>query len=130
MAFQCVVVTPEQQLLDEKITQAIIPAHDGLLGLLTGRAALLVKLGLGPLRLDLAGGQQKFFLLDGGVAQMKENRLTILTPAATAAEEISYESARAQYAEAAARKPTDPLGQQKREHDLQAARAKEALAKS
>ena len=64
-------VTPEQQLLDEKITQAIIPAHDGLLGLLTGRAALLVKLGLGLLRLDLTSGKQKSFLLDGGVAQMK-----------------------------------------------------------
>lgn len=38
MAFKCVVVTPEQQLLDESLTQAIIPAYDGLLGILTDRA--------------------------------------------------------------------------------------------
>lgn len=79
MAFQCVVVTPEQQLLDEPLTQAIIPAEDGLLGILTNRAALLAKLGKGPLRLDLASGQKRTYRIEGGIAQMKDNRLTILT---------------------------------------------------
>ncbi len=83
MAFQCVVVTPEQQVMDESLTQAIIPAEDGLLGILTHRAPLLAKLGKGPLRLDLASGQKKTFRIDGGIAQMKDNRLTILTQVAT-----------------------------------------------
>jgi len=83
MAFQCVVVTPEQQVLDESLTQAIIPAEDGLLGILTQRAPLLAKLGKGPLRLDLASGQKKMFRIEGGIAQMKDNRLTILTQVAT-----------------------------------------------
>ena len=43
MSFRCVVVTPEQQTLDETVTQAILPAHDGLLGILTDRSPLLVK---------------------------------------------------------------------------------------
>ena len=30
MAFRCVIVTPEQQELDESVAQAILPAHDGL----------------------------------------------------------------------------------------------------
>ena len=47
MSFQCTVVTPEQQVLDETVTQAILPAHDGQMGILTGRAPLLVKLGVG-----------------------------------------------------------------------------------
>jgi F-type H+-transporting ATPase subunit epsilon len=78
MSFKCVIVTPEQQVLDETITQAILPAHDGLIGILTGRAPLLVKLGKGPLRVDLAGGSRSF-RIDGGVAQMKDNLLTVLT---------------------------------------------------
>jgi F-type H+-transporting ATPase subunit epsilon len=82
MAFSCVVVTPEQQVLDESLTQAILPAADGLLGILTDRAPLLAKLGKGPLRLDLASGQKRFFQIDGGVAQMKDNKLTILTQVA------------------------------------------------
>jgi F-type H+-transporting ATPase subunit epsilon len=82
MAFACVVVTPEQQVLSESLTQAIIPAADGLLGILTDRAPVLAKLSKGPLRLDLASGQTKLFQIDGGVAQMKDNKLTILTQAA------------------------------------------------
>jgi F-type H+-transporting ATPase subunit epsilon len=83
MAFSCVLVTPEQQLLDESLSQAIIPAVDGLLGILTNRAPLLAKLGKGPLRLDLASGQRKMFQISGGVAQMKDNKLTILTQTAS-----------------------------------------------
>jgi F-type H+-transporting ATPase subunit epsilon len=85
MAFACVVVTPEQQVLSESLTQAIIPASDGLLGILTDRAPVLAKLAKGPLRLDLASGQTRLFRIDGGVAQMKDNKLTILTQ--TAAEQ-------------------------------------------
>jgi F-type H+-transporting ATPase subunit epsilon len=85
MAFSCVVVTPEQQVLSESLTQAIIPAADGLLGILTDRAPVLAKLAKGPLRLDLASGQTRLFQIDGGVAQMKDNKLTILTQ--TAAEQ-------------------------------------------
>lgn len=84
MAFECVVVTPEKQAFSEKIAQAILPAHDGMMGILTGRAPLLVKLAKGPLRLDLPGGQKTTFQIQGGIAQMKSNKLTILTPKATA----------------------------------------------
>lgn len=79
MSFRCVVVTPEQQQLDEQASQVILPAHDGLIGILTDRAPLLVKLGKGALRVDIAGGQQKTFSVDGGIAQMKDNVLTVLT---------------------------------------------------
>src|SRR5438477_6115855 len=74
MAFQCTLVTPEQQVLDEKVTQVILPAHDGKIGILTDRAPLLVKLGAGALRLDLAVGQKRFLNIEGGIAQMKDNR--------------------------------------------------------
>jgi F-type H+-transporting ATPase subunit epsilon len=128
MAFQCTVVTPEQQAFDAQVSQAIVPAHDGLVGILTNRAPLLVKLGTGPLRLDLANGAKAFFVLDGGVAQVKDNKLTIVTGDATAAEEIDYEAAKAEYAEAAARKATDPATAAAKERQMARARAKQALA--
>jgi F-type H+-transporting ATPase subunit epsilon len=84
MAFKCTLVTPEQQLFDDSLTQAIIPASDGLLGILTNRAPLLAKLAKGPLRLDLPSGEKKMFTINGGIAQMKDNRLTILTEGAKA----------------------------------------------
>ncbi len=128
MAFQCTIVTPEAQALDESVSQAILPAHDGLIGILTDRAPLLVKLGVGPMRVDLAGGQQRFFLVDGGVAQMKDNKLTVLTTLATPANELNAETARAEYAEAVARRPIDAKTAQDRQHQMERARAAEALA--
>jgi len=127
MSFRCVVVTPEAQVLDESVSQAILPAHDGLVGVLTGRAPLLVKLGLGPLRVDLVGGQRQYFYVEGGVAQMKDNRLTVLTNEATPADEIDAEAARAEYAEAAARRANDEHAAEDRERQMARARAKQQL---
>ena len=128
MSFHCVVVTPEQQAIDEPVTQAILPAHDGEIGILTGRAPLLVKLGVGVLRLDLASGQKRRFFVDGGVAQMKDNRLTVLTNEALTPEQIDAESARAEYAEAQARRAIDPKDQEQRDRAMQRGRVKQALA--
>jgi len=128
MAFRCTIVTPEEQVLDESLTQAILPAHDGLVGILTDRAPLLVKLGQGPLRVDLAGGQRRYFYVEGGVAQMKDNKLTVLTNEATPADEIDAEAARAEYADAVARRITDPHSFEDRQRQLARARAKQELA--
>lgn len=130
MSFQCTIVTPEQQALDAQVTQAIVPAHDGLIGILTDRAPLLVKLGLGPLRIDLANGQKQYFLIDGGIAQVKDNKLTILTNQATLASEIDGSTAQAEYAEAAARRITDEKSFEARQHDMARAKFKEKLTSS
>ncbi|HXE52474.1 MAG TPA: ATP synthase F1 subunit epsilon, partial [Tepidisphaeraceae bacterium] len=128
MAFQCVVVTPEAQTLDAQATQAIVPAWDGQIGILAGRAPLLMKLGLGSLRIDLAGGQSRRFFIDGGIAQMKDNRLTILTNEAVPTEEIDVNAANADYATAEASAPTDAKAREERTHQLRRARMKQELA--
>jgi F-type H+-transporting ATPase subunit epsilon len=128
MPFRCVIVTPEQQVLDESLEQAILPAHDGLIGILTDRAPLLVRLGQGPLRVDVANGQSRNFYVEGGVAQMKDNRLTILTSEATPASEIDAEAARAEYNEAVARRITDQHSFEDRQRHIARARAKQQMA--
>ncbi|HEX8339821.1 MAG TPA: F0F1 ATP synthase subunit epsilon [Tepidisphaeraceae bacterium] len=84
MAFRCVIVTPESQVLDQSATQVILPAHDGQMGILTDRAPVLVKLGKGHLSIDIEGGRRQTFAVRGGVAQMKDNVLTVATTEATA----------------------------------------------
>ncbi len=128
MSFRCVVVTPEQQMADVTVRQAILPAHDGLMGILTDRAPLLVKLGAGVLRLDLNAGQSKQLFIDGGVAQMKDNKLTILTTQAIAPEAIDATSAKAELAEATAQRVTDEKSFQDRQRRLDSARAKIEIA--
>ena len=128
MAFQCVLVTPEQQVLDESCTQVILPAYDGEIGVLSDRAPLLAKLGVGVLRLDLPGGQKRAYFIDGGIAQMKDNRLTVLTTEATLPQDIDVESARAEFNEATARKITDQKSFDDRQRALARGRIKQELA--
>jgi F-type H+-transporting ATPase subunit epsilon len=128
MSFRCVVVTPEQQTLDETVTQAVLPAHDGLIGILTDRSPLLVKLAPGPLRVDIAGAPSRTYFIDGGIAQMKSNNLAILTNEATLPQDINADTARAEFAEAQARKSTDQKSAEERDRQLARARATQALA--
>ena len=128
MSFTCVVVTPEAQIAEDTVTQVILPAHDGEIGILTNRAPLLVKLGVGQLRLDVQGGGRKLFFVDGGIAQMKDNKLTVLTDEAVAPEDIDLESAKAEYAEAQAMKITDAKTAAKRERGLARGTVKQRLA--
>ena len=80
MAFQCDIVTPDREVFAESVQSVILPAHDGQVGILTGRAPLLVRLGSGTLTARPAGGgAEHTFAVRGGVAQMKGDKLTVLT---------------------------------------------------
>ncbi len=79
MAFQCDIVTPDSEAFSEQVKGVVLPAHDGLVGILTGRAPMLVKLGQGNLRADVVTGGSRSFTISGGVAQMKDNKLVVLT---------------------------------------------------
>lgn len=99
MAFQCTVATPEGLVFDQSVTQAVVPAHDGQVGILTDRAPVLMKLGAGELRLQQAAGKDLVLFVAGGVAQMKDNVLTLLTDEAVAPEKLDVEAARKAIAE-------------------------------
>jgi F-type H+-transporting ATPase subunit epsilon len=129
MAFQCVIVTPEAQVFDQQVTQAIVPAHDGLVGILTDRAPLLVKLGIGALQLDATQGGRKTLFVSGGIAQMKDNKLTIVTDEALEPSEIDAETARAELAEATAQVTTDQKSFDDRQRRMQRARVMQEMAK-
>jgi F-type H+-transporting ATPase subunit epsilon len=93
--FRCTLVTPEQQLLDADVTYASIPAHDGQIGLMPGRAPLLAKLGDGALRLDFTDGGSRWFFVGGGFAQMKDNKLSLVADEAMPADQIVAATAEA-----------------------------------
>jgi F-type H+-transporting ATPase subunit epsilon len=88
--FKASLITPEAIVLETMISEAQIPAFDGLLGVLDKRAPLLAKLTTGPLRLTTASGVQRY-LVSGGYAQMKDNELTILASEAIPAADITQQ---------------------------------------
>jgi F-type H+-transporting ATPase subunit epsilon len=89
---QCVVVTPEKAVLDQKVDFVAVPLYDGELGVLPGRAPLIGRLGYGELR-TVHDRQTRRFYIDGGFVQVRSNVVTVLTPRAIPAEEIKPEAA-------------------------------------
>ncbi len=98
--FHCSVITPERSVLDCEAGFVAFPAHDGEMGVLPHRAPLVCKLGIGSLRVESQGKTESYFV-DGGFAQMIDNRLTILTEQARKASEL--QTAPAEQALSAAR---------------------------
>lgn len=128
--FRCSIVTPTGALFDQEAQYVSFPAWDGQYGMMLGKSPLLTKLGTGTLRVDLADGASRWFLIDGGFAQADGDHLTLLTDSAMAAEDISFEQAEAELADVAQRVTKPGEDQDKVRRDQQRAYAKRALARS
>ena len=123
----CKVITPDGIMVDEPALHAQIPAHDGLFGVLPGRAPIVARLGLGQLRVDLPGRGSRLFLVDDGFAQVSPSGVRVLASAAIEDTELDEADARAELAEAEARTVPadhpDPAGEMERiAHQRQRAR--------
>jgi len=87
--FRCRLVTPAASLLDSEVTYASIPAWDGLMGFLPGRAPILARLGTGELSLTTADKAERSFFVDGGFVQMNGQTLTVLAERATPKDQLN-----------------------------------------
>ena len=126
--FQCSVVTPERAILECEATFVALPAWDGEVGILRNRAPLLCRLGIGSLRIETAGENHMLFV-DGGFAEMAENKLTILTSAAKLPQELDRGEIAAARQEAQSMEVRDESSFKARQDALQRARAQKKLAR-
>ena len=90
--FQCSIITPEAAVLECDATFVAFPAHDGEMGIMTGRAPLVCKLGISQLRVETDSEKHVLFV-DGGFAQVSGRNLSILTEQAKGADKIDGDSA-------------------------------------
>ena len=124
--FHLSVVTPERAVLEGEVKFVALPAHDGEIGIMRSRAPLLVRLAPGSLRADTDGGLRTLFI-DGGFAEMADNRLTVLTEAATRPEELDAEAVAQAFDEAKALEIPDEAAFIARQRALQRARVQRKL---
>jgi F-type H+-transporting ATPase subunit epsilon len=104
-SIHCKLVTPMAAVVDDQVSYANVPLHDGLMGFLPGRAPLLAALGTGELRLEFADtskgqGGSRAFLVEGGFVKMAADDLTILAERAIPAESITLAEAEKELASA------------------------------
>jgi len=125
-SFTCKLITPEARLLDAEVTYASVPMHDGQRGVMHMTGAIVGKLGPGRLRLDFPGSGSKSWFIEGGFMQNVNDELTILAQGAVAVTELDTQEAKAELAEAEARKSTDFEEMEKITAERDKARAKVA----
>ena len=99
---RCVVITPETQAVDAEATDVVLPAHDGLLGVLPGHAPFLCKLGAGLLRYRDQKSHEHAVFLEKGFGHIRDNEVSILTPNAITEDDIDAAAADEQLREAQA----------------------------
>ncbi|MFI4917191.1 MAG: ATP synthase F1 subunit epsilon [Phycisphaerales bacterium JB060] len=114
----CKLITPDGVLSDGPVQYASIPAHDGQFGVMPGRAPIVAKLGLGLLTLRTSERLEQVFLVEDGFVQVSNDTIRVLASSAKAPADLSEQDAKAELAEAEARRvPKDhpnPIAEQER----------------
>ena len=77
--FKLEIVNPEKSfLLKDDVTEVVIPAYEGEMGILKDHISLISFLKPGLIKIFSKGAEDKFFVEDG-IVEFKDNNLTILT---------------------------------------------------
>ncbi len=91
------VVTPEREVWSGTATMVIARGVEGEVGILAGHAPLLIRLTIGPLRIQ-HDGEEVFSVVDGGFMHVTTTegttRVDVLAPSASLASEIDVERER------------------------------------
>jgi F-type H+-transporting ATPase subunit epsilon len=85
---KCSILTPDRYLFEGEIAFAVVQVYNGEMGFLVDHAPLIAELGLGEVRLQ-DGKTTEYFIIEGGVVEIKENKLIILTELANKKEELN-----------------------------------------
>ena len=76
-AMRVVVVTPERALYEGEATSVVVPAYDGLVGILPRHAPFLALLGTGELVVRADDGEHRFRVA-GGFVQVVDNVVRVV----------------------------------------------------
>ena len=125
--FQFSVITPERKVLECEAQFVAFPAHDGEMGVLSRRAPLVCKLGIGTMRVESPDAKHVFFV-DQGFAQVVDNQLTILTEQARKPDELDARVAQGALVEARAMKIDDETSYTARSNAVRRAEVQLKLA--
>ena len=102
---ECIVVTPEETVLQTPAQFVALPLFDGEIGIAPGRAPLIGRLGHGEMRIR-EGTKTLRYYVDGGFVEVNGDMVSVLTNRAVKAEDLDPEVAEAEL-EAARKKPAN-----------------------
>ncbi len=120
------VVTPSRMLLDEEVDEVTAPGELGEFGVLPNHIAFLTALVPGQMSYKQQGSKRAL-AVSGGYAEVLDNVMTVLAPAAEFAEEI--DAARARQAKERAESAMAGLNPEEKEWEAAYAALRRAQAR-
>lgn len=84
----CSILTPERTLFESQVDSIVVQAYDGEMGFLHNHTPLIAELGIGEIRLN-EGGAMKYMVIEGGIVEIKNNKLVILAENALLKEDLT-----------------------------------------
>ncbi len=123
MSFRCTVLTPERVAFEAEVEGAVLPAHDGEIGILPGHADFLGALGVGIARLRLKGSETRL-AVNGGFLRVDGGGLTVLAEEAEAPEAVDAAAVEVVLKQALSEHPRDPAEANARDNRVAWARAR------
>ena len=89
--FKIEIVNPEKSfLLKEDVTEVIVPAFEGEMGILKDHIPIISFLKPGIITIHSKSGEEKFYV-DDGIVEFKNNNLSVLTSSIFNLREIKTE---------------------------------------
>ncbi len=77
--FRVEIVNPEKSFLTkEDVTEVIVPAFEGEMGILKDHISIISFLKPGIIKIFSKSGEEKYYV-DDGIVEFKENNLSVLT---------------------------------------------------
>jgi len=125
----CLVVTPEETAVDEKVTFVALPLFDGEKGVSAGHAPLIGRMGAGELRMTTVDGKTLRYFIEGGFVQIADNVVSIMSNRAIPASSLSVEEAEELVKSASSEKANSEELLEAREKAVHQARAQLRVAK-
>lgn len=102
MPIRCEIVTAERTVYDADVEMVNLPGVSGQMGILPNHSPLLTVLKFGEVYVRDADGEEHYFAVGGGFAEVQPDKVIVLADSAERADEIDAE--RAMKARAAAEK--------------------------
>jgi F-type H+-transporting ATPase subunit epsilon len=93
------VVTPERRVVESEADSVELPGSEGYLGILPGHTALVTLLKTGVLSYK-RGGSREAFAVSAGLAEIADDKVSVLADSAQAASDIDAAAAERERSEA------------------------------
>lgn len=124
----CVVVTPEQTVLEQSAEFIALPLFDGEIGIAPGHSPMIGRMGYGELRIR-SGGTTTSYYVDGGFVQVADDMVSVLTNRAIPARNLNAAAAEQQLSSAMQRPANTAELLDVREREVAQARAQVRIAR-